>query len=435
MILSSAVVLSVLAAPPAAASTPVEALVQEALAASPDLRALEAAAAAARQRPAQAAALPDPVAAVTLTNEGWSPSIGEMPDSSLGVMVAQDLPWPGKRGLRRRIAELDAVQAEQQLARGRLALAAGVRRAFAGLHEARGLLELTREQAGVWRQIEGVARARYGVGQGTQQDVLRAQVELTRVEQGVVEQEASAAIRQAELNRLLGREASVAIETSATTDAPAETLDRELESARVRSPELAAARSAADRARLALDLARRDYRPDLGVQAAYMNRGGLDPMWQAGLTVTLPLRRKRRAGAEAEAELLVRAAEQRLLAADLQLRFRTQERLAQLEAARRTTVLYQEGIVPQGRMSVEAAVASYQAGRLPFLSVLEALVTLYGDRASLLRLQAGQARIRAALHEASLEPAEGMGPLPAGPGGVGTAAAPGATAGGMGAMR
>jgi cobalt-zinc-cadmium efflux system outer membrane protein len=381
------------------------ALVEEALARNPDLRAAEEALRAARERPGQASALADPALGVTYTNDGWSPSLGGMPDTTLAVMLSQDLPYPGKRRLRGEISALAADEVAQQVERMRMGVAASVRRAYYGLLQARAVAGLTVEQADVWRQIEGVARARYSVGQGNQQDVLRTQVELTRVGQVMAEQESETAIRLAEINRLLDRPADTTVPAPGTLDEVGEPdgLALELERLRATSPEVAAARVALDRARLAVDLAKRDYRPDFAVSGGYMNRGGLDPMWQAGVSVTLPFNRKRRAGAVAEAEALLAAARSRAAAVDLQLRLRTQERLAQLDATRKITVLYREGIVPQDRMSVEAAIASYQAGRVPFVTVLEALTTLYGDRVALVRLLAGQSRIRASLDEASLE--------------------------------
>src|SRR5262245_64635964 len=75
------------------------ALVEETLASNPDLAAATEVARAARQAPAQAGSLPDPRLGLRYTNEGWSPSLGEMPDSNLALMVSQDLPFPGKRGL------------------------------------------------------------------------------------------------------------------------------------------------------------------------------------------------------------------------------------------------------------------------------------------------------------------------------------------------
>lgn len=390
----------------AAASDPLlDSLVQEALARNPDLLAAAEEARAARARPAQVAALPDPMVALTYVNEAWRPTLGTREMTTLGVMASQDLPWPGKRALRAAIAERAAGQVAQQLERARLGVVASVRRAYYGLLQARALEELTREQAGLWRQMEGVARARYAVGQGNQQDVLRTQVEVTRVDQALAEQESEARIRMAEINRLLDRTVDSLLDTPAALEAigPARVAGAELERARAVSPEVAAARVEVERARLAVSLAKKDYRPDLSVQAGYMNRGGLDPMWQAGVGVTLPLNRKRRASAVAEAEALESAARARASSVELQLRLRTEERLAQLEATQKITTLYREGVVPQDRMSVEAAIASYQAGRVPFITVLEALTTLYGDRSTLVRLLAGQSRIRSSLDEASLE--------------------------------
>ena len=94
-----------------AADDTLAALVEEALARNPDLRAAEEAVNAARERPAQTSALADPALGVTYTNEGWSPSLGGMPDSILAVMVSQDLPYPGKRRLRGEISALAADEA------------------------------------------------------------------------------------------------------------------------------------------------------------------------------------------------------------------------------------------------------------------------------------------------------------------------------------
>jgi cobalt-zinc-cadmium efflux system outer membrane protein len=428
-------------APPVPGDDPgLDALVAEALAANPDLRALEEAARAARQRPAQVSALPDPVLGLAYTNETWGLTLGRMDDTNLALSASQGLPFPGKRRLRGEIASREADEVDQRVARARLGVAASVRRAYAALLQARALRALVDEQGGIWGQIEGVTRARYGVGQGNQQDVLRAQVEITRIGQLTAEQDAEAAVRTAELARLLGRATDTQVEAPGALHgvAAAGPVAAELERLRAISPELAAARSAVERARLQVALARKEYRPDFAVQAAYMNRGGLDPMWQAGVALTLPLDRKRREAAVAESEALLRAAESRGAAVELQLRFRTEERLAQLEAVRATTTLYQEGIVPQDRMSVEAAVASYQAGRAPFLVVLEALTTLYGDRVTLVRLLAGQARLRASLDEASLEATpESLSVIPAamaGGAGAASAAARGTPSGAMGSM-
>jgi outer membrane protein TolC len=85
------------------------------------------------------------------------------------------------------------------------------------------------------------------------------------------------------------------------------------------------------------------------------------------------------------------------------LRFRTEERLAQLEAAERIAVLYAGGVIPQDRLSVDASMSSYQTGQTPFVTVLETLTTLYNDLATHLQILANYEKIRASLEEARLE--------------------------------
>jgi outer membrane protein TolC len=391
-------------APPGPEAT-VEGLVAEALARNPDLQALREAKQAAGTRPDQADALPDPMVSVLYVNDGWSPSLGERDMTTLGFMASQDLPWPGKRDLRRRIAEREAVASVERVERQRLAVAAGVRRAFWNLALAEQSLAVLRDEQEVWRETEGVARARYAVGQGAQQDVLRAQVEITRLEQRRAELEGEVATREAELTRLAGREVRRDVVSGVGLVLRPEPRDLAALQAEAEAtlPELRASAAGVERGLLAIDLAERDFKPDLTVQAGYMNRGGLDPMWQAGVGVTLPLARGRRRAAVAEAEAGRRAAALQVEAVRAQIRFRTREREAQLRAAERMAILYADGLIPQARLSYESAIANYQAGKVPFLTVLEALSTLYRDRTDHLRLLAAHERIKASIAEASLE--------------------------------
>ena len=282
----------------------VDALVAEALANNPDLLGAAESVAAAQARPEQARALPDPSVSVQYTNDGWSPTLGAMPMTTLAFMGSQTLPWPGKRGLRAAVAESDTAQARQQLERARLTLAAAVKRAFWGLALARETLGLLSEQRAIWQSAEAVVRGRYVVGQGAQQDVLRAQVEITRYEQLRAAQEAEVEVRAAELNRLLDRPAEAAAPQTPPLVLRAASAERQAlwAEAESRSPELRAAAISGEREALAARLARKDFKPDVTLQAGYMNRGGLDPMWQAGVGVNLPAFRGRRRAAVAEAE-------------------------------------------------------------------------------------------------------------------------------------
>jgi outer membrane protein TolC len=313
----------------------------------------------------------------------------------------------------------------------RLAVAAGVRRAFWGLVLAEQSLGVLRDEQEVWTETEGVARARYAVGQGAQQDVLRAQVEITRLEQRRAELEGEIQAREAELTRLVGREVKRAAAAGVDLVLRPETrgLAALLAEAEASLPELRAGAAGVERGVLAVDLAQRDFKPDLTVQAGYMSRGGLDPMWQAGVGVTLPLARGRRRAAVAEAEAGRRSAALQVEALRAQIRFRTREREAQLRAAERMAALYAEGLIPQARLSYESSIANYQAGRAPFLTVLEALSTLYRDRTDHLRLLAAHERIKVSIAEASLDATSEM--PGAAPGGMASLAGASGAAAGM----
>ena len=401
-------------------------LIEEALEKNPALIAAREAAAAARLRPPQARSLPNPMFATQYTNDGLSPSLGSQEMTTLAFMWGQELPYAGKRGLRADVLARAADQVDQQLERVKLSLAAAVKRAYYDLLLSRDLLELIREQQEIWRQTEGVIRARYAVGRGAQPDVLRAQVEVVRIERLQVEQEAEAEIRIAELNQLLDRPAGTPLVTEARL--VLSPLDDELEEILPRlealSPEAKSATLGIARSTLGVALAQKEFKPDFLVQGGYMNRGGLDPMWIAGLGISVPLYRERLRSGVSEAQADSRSSERLLDWVRLMLRFRTEERLVQLKAAERIAVLYAGGVIPQDRLSVDASMASYQTGQTPFVTVLETLTTLYNDLATHLQILANYEKIRASLEEASLEETSslsmGGGVMPSAGGGMTT---------------
>jgi len=329
-------------------------------------------------------------------------------------MAEQQIPWPGKLRAAAKLAGADVAVVEARLARIRLSVEAAVRRAAARLLEARELEAVTREQGTTWERIEAVARNRYAAGMGTQQDVLRAQAERTRLLQQARRDEAAGKVALAELRRLLQRGPDEPVPLTGGLVGPLpEAPDAAEERARAEeeSPELALVRKVAAREALAIDLAKRDGSPDLVASAGYMNRGSLPLMWAVGLGVSVPLYSSRRQ------EPRVREAEARLSAAkaaesDVRSRLlaRTEERLALLDQLAEEARLDRESLLVQDRLAVEAALASYSTGAVPFVTVLEAIGTEFSDRRASLARLAGFRTTRADLLELSLEGAAAMSP-------------------------
>ncbi len=278
-----------------------------------------------------------------------------------------------------------------------------------------------------------LARARYAVGQGAQPDVLRVQTELTRIELRAIEQAAEAEVRLAEINRLLARPLDTPVATPpALALAPlGYAADEAIADARAVSPELKGAALAIETSTAAAAVARRDLKPDFSVQGGYMNRGGLDAMWLAGVGITWPFNKKARESAVAEAEIRAKGGSHVAESMQLQLAYRTRERYTRAKAIEKLVALYDGGIVPQNQMTVEATLVNYQSGKVPFVSVLEAMTALYADRWARAGLVADHARLRASLREASLDAGPEMSPSAALATGGATAGVPGSMAGGM----
>ena len=416
---------------PAQATMPdriLEALVSEALQNNPDVAASLATAEAANFRISPARTLPDPFVSFNYQNDGWAFSLGERDMTFLGAMFSQPLPWPGKLRL---AGEEAALRAEEVRAgtvgRTRLAIEARVRRTYYEYLLALELLEVIEDRDRSWREISSVVRERYAAGLGVQQDVLRAQVEVLRLDEVRADQQAQLTNRRAELNRLLGRPLETPLETDQRLQLRAEVPDPSLllAAVRERSPELAALARGIEAERSRVSLARKDFLPDFVASGGPMYRGGLDPMWQVGLGITLPIhagsRQKPRLAA-AEAEL--RSEQSRFASAALELEFRTRERCQNLDAALRVARLYREGVLPVDQLSLESAIASYRSGKVPFVTVLDALNTLYADRALYLTRVADSEKWRTAIDEADLQAGTGMPTVvPAAPAGMGSTGA------------
>ncbi len=423
---------------PAAAAEPsdpvLDALIQESLAHRPELAQAEAGVEAERERVPQAGALPDPMFAVGIQNDGFREiAIGKMETSYLQFMLTQPFYFPGKRGLRGDVAQLGADLAAAGVGRTRLSIEADVRRAYVELLLARDQLALLGRTEALWTQSEKLARTRYAVGEGAQSDLLRAQLELMRLRQQRIALEVSERNRLQELNRLRGRRLDEPVVTPRLlrdiADPAATTLETALDEAQARSPELAQATIAQAQAERRVDLANRERLPDFSLGGGVMARGQLEPMWAATFTVNLPVwssEKQDRAVAEsaARAQGAARGAD----AVREVLRLRTEERQALLASARDTVRLYRQGLLVQSEAMVSSTLAQYQTGTIPFASVLDGLATWLATQGGYLDALAQLQRVDIARREVSLEAPAGAS------GGMQVGSIPGAGAG-MGGSR
>ena len=384
-------------------------LVREALQKTPEIDAARAAVDASRRRIAPARTLPDPSASFTYQNDGRAISFGRAEGSFVGLMLSQPIPWPGKLALAGKATASEAREVEVGTPdRAALTIEARVRNGWYDLLLARALDDLLEDRRETARQIEATTRDRYAAGLAVQQDVLRAQVELARIDEPKAAQRAVIASRLAELNGLLGRPQDATLDTSAKLPAlaPIPSATAIVADALARSPEAAAARQSIETGQLRVEIAKKNFLPDFVASGGSMYRGSFEmgPMWQVGVGVSLPVwidRRQRNLLAEAQARVAGQTAQSSVIGRELELR--TRERIAQLRSANEIAALYQDKIVLLDQLSYESALSSYQAGKVPFITVFDAVNALYSDRATHLTRLAEAAKWRVAIDEGALE--------------------------------
>jgi outer membrane protein TolC len=350
-------------------------LVAEALRVNPEVKAAEQRVEAARQRPAQAGSLPDPMVEAGYNSSGNplpGAGLGQEPTANIGVMVSQAIPFPGKRALQAVMASHETHVEAAQLEGVRLSVASRVRQAYFGLAYAYAVQDVLSHNRDLLATLLKVSESRYSVGQAAQQDVIKAQTELSIVELRQLQIDQQRRTREGELNALLNRPLGTPVGRPDNLALPpfTVTLESLADAAATNAPMLQRDRVMIEHARTAVDLARKEYRPDLTVSGGYAYMGSMPPMYEVRVGVNIPLQRRKRAAAVAEQVASLGAAQSDYESTRLGLQSRLQDDFQMASTSARLAALYRDTVLPQARLALESSMSSYQTGGVDFLSVL-----------------------------------------------------------------
>jgi outer membrane protein, heavy metal efflux system len=358
-------------------SISLDSLVKEMLLANPELRAARNRWEAMQKRPAQESALPDPTIRLGWAGAG-SPlpgaGLGAESTANLGIEVAQKIPFPGKRSLRGASAYQEA-RAESFAFQGtELNLVARLKSAFYELQFLYDALDVLARNRDLLAQLSKVAESRYSVGEATQQDLIKSQIEISLLETRVLDLERRKQSATAEINSLLNRNQGASLgrpELAAATIPELPEFDRLQQSAMEASPRLRVQRTNVDQRQIGLDLSRREYYPDFEVMGSYFNMGSMKDMYEFRVQVNIPIyfARKQRPGVE-EAVARLNEARQTYRSNEQMLSFQLKDQYLAAENYRKLMELYSKLIVPQASTALESSISSYTTGKLDFLSVL-----------------------------------------------------------------
>lgn len=352
-----------------------DAALTEALVSNPELVALRRQFEAARERPAQERFLPAP----TFEAQIWQWPINTLNPANTNMymfMAGQDIPGPGKRRLREAVIAKEVELAETEIAVQARGVVERVKHAYAELFLARKAISVHHASVDLLRQLADVAQVKYTTGRISQQDVLKAVVELSRVHEHLITLDEQAQVAEAQLNTLLDRPAGAAIGPLAN---PHErvllpTSDALQQLAIEHQPELTMVRLGVERAEAQLAVINREYKPDFFGMGGYMLMPQGRDAWMGKVGITwpnAPWSRGRLNAQRAEATAEIAAASARVRAVETQLRLAVQQAYVRVKSAEQRAALLRTTVVPQSQQTLEVSRVAYQTDRVDFLAIID----------------------------------------------------------------
>jgi outer membrane protein TolC len=355
-------------------------IIREALEKSPEAQSALHAINALQRRVPQVKALPDPMVSVGWAGNPAPFSVMQGDNSSYrGVTISEQFPYPGKLKLRGQIAskEAEAAQADYEAIRRRVTTE--VRSAYFDYFYFDRAIQTTERNKELLEKLSKIAEARYRVGKAMQADVLRSQVEISLLIEKLTVLEQQQATAQARLNVFMVRSPESPLPPAVEVE-PAiirYSLDELYTLAADNDTAVLRNKTMVERGQLGVALAKREYRPDIGVNYMYQQRSALQDMNGVTFSVNIPIfyKSKQRQGVAAASEDLISAEKMRDSRLN-EVRFELKQEYLSAKASERLLTLYSKGVVPQSSLALESSMASYQVGNSDFLSLLANFTTL-----------------------------------------------------------
>ncbi len=390
---------------------------EKALADNPGLAEMQARYEALSEIAPQKSSLPDPIVSFGAMNFPWDDFDRNQENmTQLQVGVSQMFPYPGKLGLREDIALFEAQAALHSVDEMRLNLDMNVSVTWWEIYYLDRSLETVSRNQSLLRQFVEVAKTKYEVGKGLQQDVLLAQLELSKLFDQEIRIQAMRDQREIRLNLLMGTSPDNSLTLTTMAGISSNLLAEEgilYRRAEISRPVLDAQRASIKASESRLELAKKDYYPDFKVGVTYGNRDENDfgrsrqDFLSVMLSVNIPLY----AGTKQDKAVQQRSKE----LARSQFALTDQRNLVLSAISMATTdhgrateqlTLFDQGIIPQARQTVESMLAGYQVGEVDFLNLVRSQVTLLNYELqywkSFTEVNQSVARLKAAVGEENI---------------------------------
>ena len=350
-------------------------LEQEAIRNNPEIKMTEQKVESAREKKTVAAAMPDPMIGYMVQNVGalGTSTVGKEEMSMEGIVVTQEIPFPGKLSTKGNAARKAAEREEDNSRETMLRVLSELRNAYFDYYLSYRSLEILDQNKEIMKNFERVAETRYATGQGLQQDVLRAQLEVSMLIERISMEEQKLETTRARVNSLVGKDPRTALGRPGDSFATAFPLglDQMSSMALEHSPMLDARKRMVEENEYDLSMSKREFLPDMTVSAGRFTRGDFKDVWQASVMFKVPLYFWNKSAGVKAARADLSSARYEYEATKLAVLTRVQELYSMAKTSEHHIHLYESGIIPQARLALQSATSNYQVGKIDFLSLLE----------------------------------------------------------------
>jgi cobalt-zinc-cadmium efflux system outer membrane protein len=367
----------VLAGMHAVAAVPLAGLLDEAGRNNPDIIAALRGWQAAAQVPSQVSTLPDPQVTVQHFSVGSPRPFAGYSNSEfayIGLCISQELPYPGKLSLRAEAAQRDAAASRERFEATKRSIFQQLKAAYFQLAYVQQTLGVLERDERLLEQIEKVAEARYRVGQGTQQDVLKAQLQRTKILRELAHHHELMESQQAQLKKILNRPPdSVDISVDDLTETPlGYTSEELLAKVRTQNPDVTGEQEMVRKQSLQVEMARKDRYPDFTVQYMWQHTAQqFRDYYMLSFSARLPIYKRRKLDPEmTQAVEELNRSRREYESHVQQAYFEVRDQFISAETAAQILKIYREGLIPQAMATFRAGLAAYESGAQGFETLL-----------------------------------------------------------------
>lgn len=356
-------------------ATSLRELIQEAEQKNPQIAASFHAWQASRNVPKQVSALPETQLSVQQFSVGSPRPFAGYSNSDfsyIGFGASQDIPYPGKRQLRAQVAEHEADSMEAQTDSVRRTVMGNLKMVYFRLAYIQQTLGVLQKSDALLNQVQEASEARYRVGQGNQQDVLKAELQHTKILQEIAHHHQEEGLLEAQIKQLLGRpqESPDLVAETLTVRSLPYTAAELLQRAREQNPDVHSKKASIRQQDTQVELAHKNFRPDFNVTYTYEHTADkFRDYYMATFGIRLPNRGRQKAEL-AEAQENQERARQELDAESQRVLSEVQQQYVRAKTAEERLKIYSDGLVPQSEATFQSALSAYQSNKQDFEGLL-----------------------------------------------------------------